>query len=87
MYFNAKGELKEIAFAETSSTANENKFTKKQLTSAKYRKTPNTFGGEIWLEDDAFVFILPESINYKKGYSVQCGKHICRRCNIYNNRL
>ncbi len=71
LFFNSKGELKEIKFAKASATADEGKFTKKEVSSKAYRTTPKTFESVIWLEDDAMLFVFPENLSDKSKYSAR----------------
>jgi len=71
IHFNSKGEVKEIQLAVASDQPSEINFIKRNISGMAYRLTPKSFGGEIWLEDDALMFVFPENLNDRIKYSVE----------------
>lgn len=59
---DSDGNISSIRTATKSSTADSGKFVYKTVTDKTYRN-PQTFSGELYLEDNALVFILPTDLS------------------------
>lgn len=70
IYFNANGEVKELKFAQESNEADETRFIKSSEKNLVWRLSPKTFGGSVWMEDGAKVFVFPNDLKDREKYSV-----------------
>ena len=62
---NTSGEVTTISLAKIE-PSNGNNFTKTSQMSKRYRRQPNAFDCEIYLESDAKLFIIPDKTTYSK---------------------